>query len=68
MVIREDAVWEDDKSGRIRVTRLAVISEMLIALCANANVKERRIIFVSCACECTYTQTSKNFRKNQRIY
>lgn len=46
MVIREYVVQEDDKSGRSRETQLAVISETLIALCENANVKERLMMFV----------------------
>lgn len=47
-VISEDDVWEDDKLGWIRETQLTVISEMLITLFVNADVKEHLIMFVLC--------------------
>lgn len=47
-VISEDDVWEDDKLGWIRETQLTVISEMLITLFVNSDVKEHLIMFVLC--------------------
>lgn len=47
-VISEDDVWEDDKLGWIRETQLTVISEMLIILFVNSDVKEHLIMFVLC--------------------